>query len=429
MHIILRHSELCVSCHFPVVEDSSYIGLRAKIHRSFSRNNKNRQYGISDNGCNLYIDTETTNKLLSTTPDREIEELSPPKAVTSPNEPMTSLAEYSANTMTSLWSDTGALLWMHHGKMAAKHSACAEVFPPTMHDLSMTTSNPTLFPFPVHSLPPLAFGHRRAVVRSWNMNSLPQTGKELINTATLSLENQPFLSRLPWQPPLCCLLQPEVARRYRANVQLPLVGGVLPTQELKRITSRRVSPVNWLLSDDVRVTSSARRDPMWNSPVDRRPTSGAVRQRSAKCDGEKRPATPGSPVSASAATSAGILGDRKLACRHCGKPYASLGALKMHIRTHTLPCRCQLCGKAFSRPWLLQGHLRTHTGERPFACPQCGRAFADRSNLRAHLQTHAELKKYACDRCTKTFSRLSLLVKHRNGPAICGAASSSSWRP
>ena len=355
----------------------------------------------------------------------------PPKAVTSMNEPMTSLTENSADMMTSLCSDAGALFWMHHGKMAATRRACARVFAPPMQDLSMS-SNPTAFPFPVHSLPPIGFGQRRAGTRAWNTNSLPQTGKELINkAATLSLMNQPFLSRLPWHPPLCCLLQPEVARRCCADAQLPLVGGsALATQQL--FTSRRVSPVNWLLSDDVRVTSSSHRDPMWNSPIERRPASGAGRERSADRDGEKKTATPNRsplPAATSTAAAAAGVGDRRLTCRHCGKPYASLGALKMHIRTHTLPCRCQLCGKAFSRPWLLQGHLRTHTGERPFACPQCGRAFADRSNLRAHLQTHAELKKYACDRCTKTFSRLSLLVKHRNGPATCAAASSSSWRP
>ncbi|KAG9352497.1 hypothetical protein JZ751_020911 [Albula glossodonta] len=50
-------------------------------------------------------------------------------------------------------------------------------------------------------------------------------------------------------------------------------------------------------------------------------------------------------------------------CKYCDKEYVSLGALKMHIRTHTLPCVCKLCGKAFSRPWLLQGHIRTHTGQ------------------------------------------------------------------
>lgn len=99
-------------------------------------------------------------------------------------------------------------------------------------------------------------------------------------------------------------------------------------------------------------------------------------------------------------------------CNFCEKTYTSLGALKMHIRTHTKPCKCHLCGKAFSRPWLLQGHIRTHTGDKPFSCNYCHRAFADKSNLRAHLQTHSDVKKYSCSTCSKTFSRMSLLTKH-----------------
>ncbi|XP_067135630.1 zinc finger protein SNAI2-like [Centruroides vittatus] len=106
---------------------------------------------------------------------------------------------------------------------------------------------------------------------------------------------------------------------------------------------------------------------------------------------------------------------KSFSCKYCEKVYVSLGALKMHIRTHTLPCKCKLCGKAFSRPWLLQGHIRTHTGEKPFSCPHCSRAFADRSNLRAHLQTHSDVKKYSCKACSKTFSRMSLLLKHSDG--------------
>lgn len=99
-------------------------------------------------------------------------------------------------------------------------------------------------------------------------------------------------------------------------------------------------------------------------------------------------------------------------CKNCEKSYFTLGALKMHIRTHTLPCKCKVCGKSFSRPWLLQGHYRTHTGEKPFKCEICLRAFADRSNLRAHMQTHSFIKKYHCHSCERTFSRMSLLNRH-----------------
>ncbi|VDQ00348.1 unnamed protein product, partial [Trichobilharzia regenti] len=100
------------------------------------------------------------------------------------------------------------------------------------------------------------------------------------------------------------------------------------------------------------------------------------------------------------------------ACKLCSKVYSQASALKMHVRTHTLPCRCSHCGKSFSRKWLLKGHERTHTGERPYSCNICGRSFADRSNLRAHMQTHQREKRYSCAYCPRSFSRMGLLNKH-----------------
>jgi uncharacterized Zn-finger protein len=118
---------------------------------------------------------------------------------------------------------------------------------------------------------------------------------------------------------------------------------------------------------------------------------------------------------------------KTFSCKFCNKGYTSLSALKMHTRTHTLPCKCNICGKSFSRPWLLQGHVRTHTGEKPFECSFCSRSFADKSNLRAHLQTHLQTKKYSCQNCQKTFSRMSLLNKHsENGCQTKMAATAES---
>ena len=44
-------------------------------------------------------------------------------------------------------------------------------------------------------------------------------------------------------------------------------------------------------------------------------------------------------------------------CKFCDKVYSQQGALKMHMKTHTLPNQCTACGKRFSRPWLLQGMI------------------------------------------------------------------------
>ncbi|KAG9332409.1 hypothetical protein JZ751_014507 [Albula glossodonta] len=137
--------------------------------------------------------------------------------------------------------------------------------------------------------------------------------------------------------------------------------------------------------------------------------------------GDSRSPEDKKPSSAPPSPEPGPQHQATLRCEVCLRQYGSLGALKMHIRSHTLPCVCSICGKAFSRAWLLRGHVRTHTGERPFSCSQCERAFADRSNLRAHQQTHAQMKRYHCAACPRSFSRMSLLNKHNR--TSCSPAS------
>lgn len=159
--------------------------------------------------------------------------------------------------------------------------------------------------------------------------------------------------------------------------------------------------------------------PGWSSPPSSVRTPSPVTYHEQKCD--DRCCSPKSPTSPQSTSSTSCDGKKEFSCKYCDKSYVSMGALKMHIRTHTLPCKCDICGKAFSRPWLLQGHIRTHTGEKPFQCEHCNRAFADRSNLRAHLQTHQQIKKYSCKKCSKTFSRMSLLQKHQDSLSCsCG---------
>lgn len=65
--------------------------------------------------------------------------------------------------------------------------------------------------------------------------------------------------------------------------------------------------------------------------------------------------------------------DVRIECEHCGELYTSVEALRLHIRTHNLPCKCNLCSKAFSHRWsthipgknrslvhTVSVHLRTH---------------------------------------------------------------------
>jgi hypothetical protein len=83
------------------------------------------------------------------------------------------------------------------------------------------------------------------------------------------------------------------------------------------------------------------------------PRSTADERETKQCDNklENRLARAGNGLEAGSHATTNTSGRNRFACPDpdCGKSYLSTGALKMHQRTHTLPCRCDTCGKAFSR--------------------------------------------------------------------------------
>ncbi|XP_033333722.1 uncharacterized protein LOC117224720 [Megalopta genalis] len=290
--------------------------------------------------------------------------------------------------------------------------------------------------YPPHYLPYPAAYHRyhhagADLYPSYPMPAYPHS----------SPEHHPSVSPPPHSSLTCPTIQRPIARSYAHWASSPDHCGLSPTSSLGSGSLRSPPPVtpedlSSPGSDSGRSSagSTSTGPTIVNPKIEKTVTSGSTVSLSSTSSSSSSSSSSTSPryqcpdCGKSYSTYSGLSkhqqfhcaaaegqAKKSFSCKYCEKVYVSLGALKMHIRTHTLPCKCHLCGKAFSRPWLLQGHIRTHTGEKPFSCQHCNRAFADRSNLRAHLQTHSDVKKYSCTSCSKTFSRMSLLTKHQEG--------------
>uniref|UniRef100_S4RG49 C2H2-type domain-containing protein n=1 Tax=Petromyzon marinus TaxID=7757 RepID=S4RG49_PETMA len=113
-------------------------------------------------------------------------------------------------------------------------------------------------------------------------------------------------------------------------------------------------------------------------------------------------------------------GEKPHVCGACGKSFAVLSNLQMHLAMHTgeRPHACAECREAFACAELLERHRRLHaTWAKSYMCSECGKAFrqfSDLSSLQQHRRIHTGERPHRCSECGRAFKQSGSLQRHQH---------------
>ena len=102
----------------------------------------------------------------------------------------------------------------------------------------------------------------------------------------------------------------------------------------------------------------------------------------------------------------------ELRCTDCFRVFPDREALETHRSVEHL-LECEICGKSFARLAYLQLHIQVHRGKNIYNCKVCSEGFDTEYAYKQHMRTHPKNKKrFHCQVCDKSFETPSELIGH-----------------
>ena len=109
---------------------------------------------------------------------------------------------------------------------------------------------------------------------------------------------------------------------------------------------------------------------------------------------------------------------RPYVCATCNKRFKQQSVYVHHMKTHVNErgYKCDICGKSFRTSVQLSGHKNIHS--KPYNCTECNRPFASLYAVKIHMKTHNKCHKSnknlknRCSICGASYARLFALRFH-----------------